>query len=105
MALMSWRHPTYKQQDTVTLSQKKKVFHLSILVKQKHKISQKSVQWELLCLMQMNARMDIHTPSHLFTPFCFNAPCQFTPLRNLHSLNFGIMPFGWMCSIMLTPYF
>jgi len=29
-----------------------------------------------------------------FTPFCFNAPCQFTPLLNLRSLIFGTTPFG-----------
>jgi len=32
-------------------------------------------------------------------PFCFNAPCQFTVLF------YGILPFGWLCSVMLTPYF
>jgi len=32
--------------------------------------------------------------------FSFNVPCQITPLLNLRSLTFGLMP----CSIMLTPY-
>jgi hypothetical protein len=40
-----------------------------------------------------------------FTPFCFNVPCQFTPLLNLCSFIFGVAPFGLLCSIMLTPYF
>jgi hypothetical protein len=40
-----------------------------------------------------------------FTPFCFNAPCQFTPLLNLRSLIFGLTLLGWLHSITLTPYF
>jgi hypothetical protein len=28
---------------------------------------------------------NMSTPSACFTPFCFNAPCQFTPLINLRS--------------------
>ena len=45
------------------------------------------------------------TPKPCFTPFCLNTPCQFTPLLNLHPLNFGLMPFGWPRSIKLTAYF
>jgi len=32
----------------------------------------------------------------------FNAPYKFTPLLKLHPLIFGIKPFGWLRSIMLT---
>ena len=31
-----------------------------------------------------------------FKPFCFNAPCQFTPLFNLHSIILSLMPFSWL---------
>jgi len=31
-----------------------------------------------------------------FKPSCFNAPCQFTPLFNLHSIILSLMPFGWL---------
>jgi hypothetical protein len=39
-----------------------------------------------------------------FTPFSFNAPCQFTPLLNLRSLVFGLKPFGSLRSVTVTPY-
>ena len=50
------------------------------------------------------------TPSHCFTSDCFthfffNAPSQFTSLISLPSLIFGLTPFGWLQSIMLTHYF
>lgn len=36
-----------------------------------------------------------------FTSFCFNTPCQFTPLCNLCSLIFSLSPFGWfICMCM-----
>jgi hypothetical protein len=38
-----------------------------------------------------------------FTPFCFNAPCQYIPLLSLRSLISGLTPFGWLCSITLNP--
>ena len=52
-------------------------------------------QYELL---QFNAT------SPCFMPFCFNA------LSNLHQflicpLIFGLMPLGWLRTIMLNPYF
>jgi hypothetical protein len=34
-----------------------------------------------------------------FTPFCFNSPCQFTPLLNLRALIPDLTPFG--CSIFI----
>jgi hypothetical protein len=40
-----------------------------------------------------------------YTPFYFNALCQFTPLLNLRSLIFGLTPFGWLLFIVLTSYF
>jgi hypothetical protein len=40
-----------------------------------------------------------------YTPFCFNALCQFKPLLNLRSLIFGLTPFGWLLFIVLTSYF
>ena len=36
---------------------------------------------------------------NVLRPFCFNAPFQFTPLLNLHSLIFGVMPFAWLRSV------
>jgi len=33
--------------------------------------------------------------------FCFNAPCQFTTLLNLHSFVLGLTPFGWLLSVSL----
>jgi hypothetical protein len=48
----------------------------------------------------------IHTAFILcLTLFCFNGLCQFTPLLNLCSLVFSFMPFGWLHSVMLIPYF
>ena len=49
------------------------------------------------------------TPSHCFTclcftPFFFNAPCQFASLVNIPTLIFSLTPFGWLHSIMLTHY-
>ena len=35
-----------------------------------------------------------------FTRFCFNAPCQFTPLLNLRSFILGLTPFGWLRYIL-----
>jgi hypothetical protein len=43
-------------------------------------------------------------PSPCFMPFCYNISCQFTPL-NLRYFIFGLTPFGWLHSSMLTPYF
>ena len=43
--------------------------------------------------------------AHCFTPFCFNASWKFTLLRNFCCRIFGLMPFGWLHSIMLIPYF
>jgi hypothetical protein len=40
---------------------------------------------------------------HLF--LCFNASYQFTQLLNLRLLVFGLTPFGWLRSVMLSPYF
>ena len=54
--------------------------------------------------------MEVTTPSSCFTPtyftpFYLNTPCQFTPFLNLHFLISSLTPFGWLCSIMLPPYF
>lgn len=46
-----------------------------------------------------------HFTSLWFTQFCFNAPCQFTPLLNFRSLSFSLRSFKWLRSIMLTPYY
>jgi hypothetical protein len=40
-----------------------------------------------------------------FTPFWFNAPCQYTPLLYLHPLIFGLTPFVWPRSITLTSIY
>ena len=40
-----------------------------------------------------------------FVPFCSNALWQFTPVLNLRTIIFGLMPFGWLFSVMLTPHF
>jgi hypothetical protein len=42
-----------------------------------------------------------YTPSACFKPVRFNTPCQFTLFPNLHSLLFGLTPFGWLHYIML----
>jgi hypothetical protein len=39
----------------------------------------------------------------LFYAFFLNAPYQFTPLLNLRFPIFGLMSFGWLHSITLTP--
>jgi hypothetical protein len=47
------------------------------------------------------------TPSHCFTsctPFFFNTPCHFTSLVNISTLIFGLTPYGWLHSTMLTHY-
>jgi len=51
----------------------------------------------------------LYMPSPCFTPICFmpfgfNAPCQFTQFLNLCPLIFGLMVFGWLFTVMLTPY-
>ena len=40
-----------------------------------------------------------------FSPFCFNAPCQFTPLFNFCSLIFGLTPFGLAAFHYASPLF
>lgn len=35
-------------------------------------------------------------------PCSFNTPCQHTPILNLCPLIFGLTPYGWLHSIMLT---
>jgi hypothetical protein len=37
-----------------------------------------------------------------FTPFCFNAAYQFTPLLNLRYIMFGLTPFSWFVCIYLS---
>jgi len=37
--------------------------------------------------------LDASTANPCLTPFCFNAPCQFTPLLDLRSRIFGLTPF------------
>jgi hypothetical protein len=39
---------------------------------------------------------------HLVSSFCFNTPCQYTPLPNLCPLIFGLTPFDWLYSVTLT---
>jgi hypothetical protein len=46
---------------------------------------------------------EANTCSPCLMPFCFNAPCQYTHLLNLHPLIFGLTPFCWLHSIVLTP--
>jgi hypothetical protein len=38
-------------------------------------------------------------------PFCLSSPSRFTPPHNLCSPVFGLMPFGWLRSTTVTPYF
>jgi hypothetical protein len=40
-----------------------------------------------------------------FTPFSFNAPYKFIPLFNLRPLFSVFTPYGWLCSMTLTPCF
>jgi hypothetical protein len=37
--------------------------------------------------------------------FCFNAPCQFTPLLNLRSLILGLTPLGWLRTTTLPTVY
>jgi hypothetical protein len=37
-----------------------------------------------------------------FTPFCFNAPCQYTPPLNTRPLILSLKTSGWLGSITLT---
>jgi len=47
---------------------------------------------KILHVVSWNRRARRPTPCGTF---CFNAPCQFTPLLNLSSLIFGWIPSGW----------
>jgi len=38
-----------------------------------------------------------------FTPFCLNAPCQYTPPLNLNPPIFGLTSFGWLRPVTLIP--
>jgi hypothetical protein len=42
-----------------------------------------------------------YEPMPCFTPFCFNAPCQFT-LLNLRPFKFGLTLFGWVITSYLS---
>jgi hypothetical protein len=46
----------------------------------------------------------LNTPRFCFMLFCFNAPCQFTPLLNLRCLLFGFMRFGRFICISLSLF-
>jgi len=50
-----------------------------------------------------NTHIPCFTPI-CFVPFCLNGPYQCT-LLNLHPLTYSLMPFGWLHSIVPTPYF
>jgi hypothetical protein len=39
-------------------------------------------------------------PRPCFMPFCYNAPCQFTQLLNLHSFDFGLRPLAGLCAFL-----
>ena len=56
-------------------------------------------------ISKLSGYIDTLTLSPRFTPFGFNAPCQFTPALTLRSLIFGLTPFGWQHPDTLTPYF
>ena len=55
-----------------------------------------------LLIMQFTAACCYYRLSPYFTPFCFNAPCQYI-LLNLRPLIFGLTPFGWLRSLTITP--
>jgi len=52
-----------------------------------------------------------YTPNPCFMPICFLRLSAVVPCANLHYIIicafsfFGLMPFGWLCSSMLTPLF
>jgi hypothetical protein len=61
-----------------------------------------------VCVCVTEWQVGLHPTSFTpvcFTPFRFNAPCQFTPLHNLRFLIFGLTPLGWLRSVTLTSYF
>jgi hypothetical protein len=45
----------------------------------------------------------VFTRSTCFTPFWYNAPCQYAPLLNLRSLIFDLRPSGCLSSFIQTP--
>ena len=61
-----------------------------------------AVEVTKLLNMYYSAACYYHRLSPCFTPFCFNAPRQYT-LLNLRPLIFGLTPFGWLRSLRLTP--
>ena len=61
-----------------------------------------AVEMTTLLIMQFTAACCYYRLSPYFTPFCFNAPCQYI-LLNLRPLIFGLTPFGWLRSLTITP--
>jgi len=55
-----------------------------------------------LLIMQFSATCCYYRLSPCFTPFCFNALCQYI-LLNLRPLIFVLTPFGWLRSLTITP--
>jgi hypothetical protein len=53
------------------------------------------------CIFQVNVVLVLRPTC--FIPFCFNTPCQYVHFINLYHFIFSLMPFGWLCFVMLTP--
>ena len=60
-----------------------------------------------VCLSDKNFIFQVHVALVLhptcFMPFCFNTRCQYVHFINLYHFIFSLMPFGWVCFVMLTP--
>jgi hypothetical protein len=76
--------------------------HFNYGCKWKHSTHMGAVKWrKLLGTLYMPSPCFTHI---CFIPFGFNAPCQFTHFLNLCLLIFDLMVFGWLFTVMLTPY-
>jgi hypothetical protein len=60
-----------------------------------------------VCLRDKYCIFQVHVACVLrvtcFIPFCFNTLCQYVHFINLCHFIFSLMPFGWVCFVMLTP--
>jgi hypothetical protein len=65
---------------------------------------------QLFLIFNLQIRVPLVLCPTFFTYFCFNVPCLYTTLLNLHPLIFGLTPFVWLRFITLsltyfiTPY-
>lgn len=53
------------------------------------------------CIFQVRVALVLHPTCVI--PYCFNTPCQCVHFLSLYLLIFILIPFGRVCSVMLTP--